>query len=55
MSRLDWILLGFALVLAVSALIAPAGGVGIDSRHILAAGLAATIALRGTTDTKEPA
>lgn len=48
MSRLDWALLGLALVLAVSTLAAPAGGIGVDGRHILAAALAASIALRGT-------
>lgn len=46
MSRLDWILLGIAITLAVSALIAPAGGVGIDSRHFLAAGLVVAVAHR---------
>lgn len=49
MNRIDWVLFGLVLVLAVSALAAPAGGMGIDGRHILAAALAASIALRGTT------
>lgn len=49
MNRLDVILFGLVAVLAVSSLVAPSGGVGIDGRHFLAAVLAASIALRGIT------
>lgn len=49
MNRLDLALFGLALGLAVSTLVAPAGGVGVDGRHVLATVLVALIALRGTT------